>query len=92
MHCYWTAPLGTKGASIDCTPFEVWAVSAVYGLRTVDVLDTHFIEVFEVSAVPAVSADASTPLAVEPGPSGCKQPDGPRAVSAAPFWSRMNDA
>jgi hypothetical protein len=57
-----------------------------------DVLDTHFIEVFEVSAVPAVCAEILDPLAVEPSPSGCKQPDGPRAVSAAAFWSRMNDA
>jgi hypothetical protein len=27
-----------------------------------------------------------------PGPSGRRRPDGPRAVSAAAIWSRINDA
>ena len=67
----WSAPLGTEGASIDCILLEVWAVSAVCDLRTMDVLDTHFIGVFEVCAVPAVCAGPqASSMVVAPIPSG----------------------
>jgi hypothetical protein len=49
-----------------------------------DVLDTHFIEVFEVSAVPAVCAEILDPLAVEPGRPDASSRTGHARVSAAP--------